>query len=98
MEKKLQVISVVNWDDFLSNNKDIKVDELSFEHFSIEEEDEKTKEKVRKKISVTPVGIRRVYSKSRYQFQAVLVKVKQEQIPIKKRRKHLRYVIIHNVG
>jgi len=98
VEKKLQVISVVNWDDFLSNNKDIKVDELSFEHFSIEEEDEKTKEKVRKKISVAPVGTRRVYSKSRHKFQAVLVKVKQEQIPIKKRRKHLRYVIIHNVG
>jgi len=98
VENKLQVISVVNWDDFLSNNKDIKVDELSFEHFSIEEDDEETEEKVRKKISVTPVDTRRVYSKSRHKFQAVLVKVKQEQIPIKKRRKHLRYVIIHNVG
>ncbi len=98
VEKKLQVISVVSWDDFLSNNKDIKVDELSFEHFSVEEEDEKTAEKVRKKISVAPVGIRRVYRKSRDKFQAVLVKVEQEQIPIKKRHKHLRYVIIHNVS
>ncbi|KKL92513.1 hypothetical protein LCGC14_1883920 [marine sediment metagenome] len=25
-------------------------------------------------------------------------KVKQEEIPIKKRRKHLRYIIVHNVG
>ena len=98
MEKKLQVISVVNWNDFLSNNKDIKVDELSFERFSIEEEDEKAKEKTQKEISVAPVGIRRVYSKSKYKFQAVLVKVKQEKISIKKRRKYLRYVIVHNVG
>ncbi len=98
VEKKPQVISVVNWDDFLSNNKDIKVDELSFEHFSVEEDDEETEEKVRKKISVAPVGIRRVYSKSRHKFQAVLVKVKQEQVPIKKHRKRLHYVIIHNIG
>ena len=98
VEKKLQIISVVNWDDFLSNNKDIKVDELSFEHFSTEQDDEETKEKVHKKISVASVGIRKVYSKSRYQFQAILVKVKQEQIRIKKRRKYFRYVIIHNVG
>jgi len=42
VENKLQVISRVNWDDFLSKNKDIKVNELFFENFSIEEEDEKT--------------------------------------------------------
>ena len=97
-ENKLQVISRVNWDDFLSNNKDIKVNELFFENFSIEEEDEKTGEKVHKKIWIAPVGQRRVYRGSEYQFQAILVKVEQEQIHIKKRRKYLRYVIIHNVG
>lgn len=98
VENKLQVISAVNWDDFLSNNKDIEVDKLSFEHFSIDEDDEKTKGKVYKKISVASIGARKVYRKSRYQFQAILVKVQQEKIAIKKRRKHLRYVIIHNVG
>jgi len=48
VENKLQVTSRVNWDDFLNNNKDIKVDELSFKHFFVEEEDEKTREKVHK--------------------------------------------------
>lgn len=98
VENKLQIISVVNWDDFLSNNRDIKVGELSFEHFSVEEDDEKTGKKVHKKISVAPVGARRIYHKSKHKFQAVLVKIEQEQIAIKKRRKHYRYVIIHNVS
>lgn len=89
VENKLQFISSVNWDDFFSNNKDIDTDKIPFEHFSIKEDD--------KKISLASIGPRKVYSKSKYQFQAVLVKIDQEQIAIKKRRKHLRYVIIHNI-
>jgi hypothetical protein len=97
VENKLQFISSVNWDDFFSNNKEIEVDKLPFERFSIEEEDEKTKQRVNKKISIASIGTRKVYSKSKSQFQAVLVKIDQEQIDIKKRRKQHQYVIIHNV-
>ncbi|MBE0478295.1 transposase [Candidatus Aerophobetes bacterium] len=92
-ENNLQVITSVNWDDFLSNNKDLQVDELTFEQFSLKGE----KPDEDKKIQVASVGERKVYKKSEYKFQAVLVKIEQEKIPTKKRHRHARYVIIHNV-
>ena len=97
IENKLQVITAVNWNDFLSNNKDIQVDEVSFEEFSMED-DEPGEGKIHKKIQVALVGKRQVYRKSKYKFQAVLVKIEQDKIPIKRRRKRSRYVIIHNVS
>jgi len=96
VENKLQIISSVNWDDFFSNNKDIQLDEVSFENFSIE--DNKPDQKICKKIQVALVGKRRVYRKSKHKFQAVLVKIEQDKIPIKRRRKHSQYVIIHNIS
>jgi len=92
-ENNLQVITSVNWDDFLSNNKDIQIDEVTFEEFSLKAD----KPEEDKKIQVACVGKRKVYKKSEYKFQAVLVKIEQEKIPIKKRHRQARYVIIHNV-
>ena len=91
-----QVITCVNWNDFLSNNKDIQVDGLSFEEFFLED-DQRREGQIHKKIQVASVGRCPVYSKSKYKFQAVLVKIEQEKIAIRKKRKHTRCVIIHNV-
>jgi len=95
-ENNLQVITCVNWDDFLSNNKDIQADQVFFEEFFLED-DEPGEGKIHKKIQVASVGRRQVYKKSKHKFHAVLVKIEQEQIAIKRKRKHTSYVIIHNV-
>ena len=93
IENNLQVITCVNWNDFLSNIKDIRADQISFEEFFLEDDEPEEN----KRIQVASVGICQVYSKSNYKFQAVLVRIEQEKIAIRRRKRHTRYVIIHNV-
>lgn len=95
IENGYQVISVVNWDDFFSNNKDLDISDCSWEIHKEEEDKDEWKEV--KEVRLLAVGERKVYSKCKYKFNAVLVKIKQEDINIKGKREEHKYVIISNV-
>lgn len=94
VESGYKVISVVNWDDFFSNNKELgDISDCTWETVKEEgSEDEKEKE-----VKLLAVGERKVYSKCKHKFNAVLVKIKQEDIKIKRNRGEHKYVIISSI-
>ena len=94
VENGYQVISVINWDDFFSNNTELDINDWAWE--TLKDEGSKNNRTV-KEVKLLAVGERKVYSKCKHKFNAVLVKIKQEDIKIKGKRKEHKYVIISNV-
>jgi hypothetical protein len=103
IEHNIQFITVVNKDDFMSNNKDLKIpsspnlviykDENNKE-LSEEEAQGVTKKKI---IKLHSLGKRKVFKKSPYELYSLLVDIEQLPIKIKGKKKKKQYIIIHNV-
>lgn len=99
----IQFITVVNRDDFMSNNKDLEIpssahlviykDENNRE-LNEEEAQGATKKKV---IKLYSLGKRKVFKKSPYELYSLLVDIEQLPIKIQARKRRKQYVIIHNV-
>jgi hypothetical protein len=98
-----QFISHVNYDDFMSNNRELTFpdswDTVIYKDGSNSElSEEEARQTSRKKtIYLRSLGERKVYSKCPHKLQSVLVHIEQFPLKIRGRRKTETYVIVHNV-
>lgn len=98
-----QFISHVSYDDFMSNNKDLKFPDSwdvviqkgeSNKELSEEEAQETTKKKT---IYLRGLGERKVYKECPHELQSVLVHIDQLPLKIRRRKKTHTYVMVHNI-
>jgi len=96
VQEGFHLISHVEWDIFLRCNEDLDVHDLPWTFFTDDESEDKNGKGIMH-IKLCDVGEKVARTECPYGFRSVLVEIIRENMATRKRRRHRRYVIIHNI-